>query len=174
MPLFTVENLKQRLQGGAKKDKFTLLIDNPAGAPEVGLNNDDYCLIQGFNFPERSLGKIDAWVQGRKLIIPGDTEYTNTWNLTLYNTPNHDIRQKLITWMAKMDSYTANWHTTDPWSLVSKAKLIQMDGVGNALKEYTLHNIFPSNIGEVSVNASEINSIQTFSVTFTFSHMSDD
>lgn len=175
MPLFRVENLKERLQGGAKTDKFTMLIHPPVGAPAVGFTNDDYCLVKNINFPSKILGGVEAWVQGRKLIIPGDIEFgDNNISWTMYNTPNHDIRQKLLDWMDYIDDYVTNWHTSDPWHFTTKIDLVQMDGVGNSLKTYTLHYAFPGEIGDISADASQINTIQEFTASFKYSYFTTE
>lgn len=170
MPLHKVENLKQRIKGGAKQDKFTLLINPPAGAPQVGFVEDDYCLVKQVAFVSRRLGKVEAWVQGRKLIIPGDIEFDNEVQFTLYNSPNHDMRQKIIDWMDLIDNYEHNWHTSNPWPLTTTIELMQMDGQGNSLKTYKLMDCFPLEVGSIDMDAANINQITTFTVKFAYSH----
>lgn len=171
MGIYNTELLKARLNGGAKTDKFGVIFKNPKGAPELGFTDDDYCLILGYPFPGRKLGSIPVWTQGRKLMLPGDTEFDNTWRVNLYNTLNHDKRQDFINWMNKIDNYKDNTHADTPWDLVSEAIVFQLNGKGEKTAQYLIKNIFPTEVGNIEVKGSEQNQIQTYDVTFTVSSM---
>lgn len=171
MAIYTTEMLKARLNGGAKTDKFGVMFRNPQGAPELGFKDEDYCLITGFAFPSRRVGTIDAWVQGRKLVLPGDTDFGNEWRVTLYNPLNHDMRQKIMDWQKKIDDYESNTHADMLWTLTTEAVIFQLNGAGEKTAQYVVKNIFPKEVGEVEVKGSEQNQIQSFTATFAMSSM---
>lgn len=168
--LYTVSALKQQLNGGAKTDKFTIEFGAPTGNGTFSLGETGAVLCKSSVFPSVKIGSIDAWIQGRKLIIPGDTEYDNNWTVDFYQTANHKLRQMYIEWMKSIDNYIDNNHTCVPadWSVEAVVMQLGCDGIPTA--KYRFYNMFPSNISEVKIDGSQINNIQEFNVTFTYSH----
>jgi hypothetical protein len=169
--LYTVEQLKNALKtNGAKTDKFTIRFGTPAGDNSLILGVDGPLLCKSANFPEKDIGSADVWIQGRKLPLPGDTTYPESWEVEFYNTTDHKLRQMFITWMDKIDNYETNTHTCNPNMFMVDADVIQLACDGSVAAGYTFHNMYPSQIGQVEVNGETINSIQMFRVQFKFSH----
>lgn len=168
--LFTVSTLKQVLKGGAKVDKYTIDFGTPSGNGVFTLGETGIVLCKSASFPDVKIGTVDAWVQGRKLILPGDTAYTNTWAVDFYQTADHNLRQMYINWMKSIDNYIDNNHTCTPadWSI--EAVVMQLACDGNPSAKYRFFNMFPTEVSEVKVDGSQINAIQEFTVTFSFSH----
>lgn len=174
--LFTTDQLKAILRGGAKADKFTLQWGTPKGIPSVAMSENEYALVKSINMVGKELGTVEAWVQGRKLMIPGDSAFSNRLSCTVYNTPTHDIRTKLLNWMAAIDKFESNWHTIDPWDYVVDIELSQMgvNGVdAEKLKTYKYKDCFPITIGDINMDAANINQITTFEVTFAFTYVAE-
>ncbi|AEA86383.1 putative tail tube protein [Campylobacter phage PC5] len=170
MPLYTVDKLANALKGGAKSDKYFIEIGTPLGAPEVAFTEEDIILCKTASFPERTLGEVEAFVQGRKLKLPGDSTFDAAWSPVFYQTPDHNIRAKFLTWIDKIDVYKNNYHTCDPYSLMVTAKVHQVNCNGEPVATYEFFNVWPSKVGEIEVAADKTNSIQEFTVDFTYSH----
>lgn len=170
MPIYTVSDLKAALGQGAKVDKFTIELGVPSGDGTLTLGADGPVLIKATSFPEKTLGQIEVWEQGRKLILPGDTAFSNTWTVTFYQTVGHDIRKMFIKWMDAIDNFEQNKHVCTPDMFMVEGKVNQLGCEGNETASYLFHNMFPSVVGEVTVDGSQPNQIQEFTVTFTYSH----
>jgi hypothetical protein len=169
--LYTVNQLKNALQtNGAKTDKFTIRFGTPAGDGSLTLGVDGPILCKAASFPDKSIGTMDVWIQGRKLPLPGDTTFPESWDIEFYNTADHKIRQMFIAWMDKIDNYETNSHTCNPSMFMVDAEVMQLDCDGNVIAGYQFHNMFPSDIGNIDLNGETPNSIQSFKVALKFSH----
>lgn len=160
--------LKSALGAGARANKYRVNFSVPAAVPVTSnLQNVD-ALCKASNFPSMSIGQIEVWNQGRKLIIPGDTIYTNTWSLTFYNTEDHALRKDMISWMKSADHFQNNTHTGNPSALMGELSVEQLDSAGNPTAKYTFHNVFVQEVGELTIGDDQADTIQEFDVTFSF------
>ena len=169
MALYTVTQLKNALGQGAKTDRFTIVLDAPAGDATLTLGTDGPVLVKSTTFPDKKIGHCEVYEQGRKLIIPGNTEFNNEWNITFYQTADHNLRKMFINWMNSIDDYTTNNHNCNPSMFMVTGKVQQLSCDGAVSAEYEFHNMFPSSVGAVSVDGEQMNKIQEFEVTFTYS-----
>jgi hypothetical protein len=170
MALYTITDLKNVLGQGAKVDRFTIDLSVPAGNAALTLGTTGGVLVKSSAFPDKQIGKCEVWEQGRKLIIPGNTEFTNEWSVTFYQTADHNLRKMFIKWMSEIDDYATNNHNCNPTQYMVDGKVQQLSCEGVVSAEYLFHNMYPSHIAEVVVDGQTINTIEEFQVTFTFSH----
>ena len=168
--LFDVATLKAAIGAGAKVDKFSIEFVAPTVNASFALGLNDIILCKSTSFPAVTLGEMDVWVQGRKVLIPGDVSYDNSWSLDFYQTANHALRQKFIQWISQIDDYATNNHTCSPSDWSVNAKVYQLGCDGNIVAGYEMFNMFPKSVSDVKVDGSSINSLQEFSVDFTYSH----
>ena len=104
------------------------------------------------------------------MIIPGNTEFTNEWSVTFYQTAGHDLRKMFIEWMRSIDDFGANNHNCNPSMYMVEGNVQQLACEGDVSASYVFYNMFPSRVGEVQIDGETANTIQQFEVTFTFSH----
>lgn len=163
-----VAQLKSALGAGARANKYRVNFSVPAAVPTTSdlVNVDVLC--KAASFPAVSIGQIEVFNQGRKLIIPGDTAYDNTWNLTFYNTEGHELRKDMISWMVAADHFQNNSHSGNPADVMGELSVEQLDSKGNATAKYTFHNVFVQSVAELSVGDDTTDTIQEFDVTFSF------
>jgi len=160
--------LKSALGAGARANKYRVNFAVPAAVPVTSnLQNAD-ALCKASNFPSMTIGQIEVFNQGRKLILPGDTTYTNTWTLTFYNTEDHALRKDMISWMKSADHFQNNTHSGNPNSIMGELSVEQLDSAGQPTAKYTFHNIFVQEVGELGVGDDQVDTIQEFDVTFSF------
>ena len=170
MPLYTVDQLNASLKGGARSDKYYIEIGTPIGNASLSFSEDELILCNIASFPARNMGETNAWVQGRKLKYPGDSVFDEGWTITFYNTPNHDNRKKFIEWMNNIDTYIDNKHTCFPQDYMVNLKVHQVSCDGSNVASYQFFNAFPSNVSAIDIGSDKINTIEEFTVTFTYSH----
>jgi len=160
--------LKTALGAGARTNKYRINFSVPATVPvQSDLRNADV-LCKATNFPSMTIGQIEVFNQGRKLIIPGDTTYTTTWTVTFYNTEDHGLRRDMISWMKSADHFQTNTHSGSPAAIMGEMSVEQLDSAGNPTAIYTFHNVFVQEVAELAIDDSQNDSIQEFDVTFSF------
>lgn len=164
-----INELKSALGAGARPSKYRVTLSFPGAVPTSSNQRNISVLAKAASFPSMTIGVIEVFNQGRKLPLPGDTTFTNTWNVTFYNTEDHNIRRDFVAWMASIDHYQDNKHSGVPASLMVDASVVQLDSAGNETAKYTFHNLFPSEVAEITLGADTIDAVQEFDVTFTFS-----
>ena len=164
-----IEEIKRVLKSGSKASKYLIKFVFP---PEVSASmdlKDMSCLAKATTFPGVTIGQIEVYNQGRKLVIPGDTAYENTWNVTFYNDAAHKIRKSFLAWMNAADNFQANTHSGNPGGLFVEMSVSQLDSLEKEVVTYTFRNVWPSGVAEVSVGADQLDTLQEFDVTLSFS-----
>lgn len=164
-----IEEIKRVLKGGSRATKYAVYFTLPSAIDSLIELQDLNCLAKATTFPSMTIGQIEAWIQGRKLPLPGDTSYTTQWNVTLYMDNAHKVRKQFVEWMQKIDNFEDNKHSGLPNELMVQMSVVQLDSLEKPVAVYTFKNVFPSEIGEVSVGADTIDTLQEFDVTFSFS-----
>lgn len=162
-------NLKAAIGSAARANKYRLNFSVPSTVPTKSeLQNADV-LCKSTSFPGVTVGQIEIFNQGRKLMIPGDTTYENTWTLTFYNTEDHALRKDMISWMKSADHFQSNSHSGAPEQIMGEMSVEQLDSAGKATVRYTFHNVFVSEVAAIEIGDDQTDTIQEFDITFTFS-----
>jgi len=161
-----IENV---LGATARQNKYRVIFTFPSAvSPETDLKTVDI-LAKSASAPQKEIGIIEVWNQGRKLPIPGDTTFDNTWEVTLYLDESHTIRLDMLKWQDAADNFYINKHSGNPSAVMTDLRVEQLDSAGKTTAVYTIHNCFPSTIGEVTFDDTAENTPQELSVTFTYS-----
>jgi hypothetical protein len=163
-----LSELKSALGSGARANKYRINFSVPAAVPTVSdLQNTDI-LCKSTSFPSMTIGQIEVYNQGRKLVFPGDTTYENTWTLTFYNTEDHGLRRDMISWMRSADDFQKNTHSGNPDAIMGELSIEQLDSNGEPTARYTFHNVFVQEVGTLEVGDDQVDTMQEFDVTFSF------
>lgn len=161
--------LKHALGSAARASKYRVNFSVPSAVPTISDLNKVDTLCKASSFPSMTIGQIAVYSQGRKLVIPGDTTYTNAWTLTFYATEDHAIRKDMIAWMKAADHFQNNTHSGNPNSVLGELSVEQLDSAGNPTVRYTFHNVFVSEISDIALSDETQDTAMEFDVTFTFS-----
>ena len=164
-----ISELKSALGAGARASKYLVNFSIPSTVPTTSQLENASVLCKATTFPAMTLGVIEAYTQGRKLPIPGDTSYTNSWNLTFYTTEDHGLRRDMIAWLKACDHFQNNQHSGNPSGVMGELSISQLDSAGAETAKYTFHNVFVAEVGELSVGGDQIDTLLEFDTTFTFS-----
>lgn len=161
-------DLKQALGPGARANKYRVNFNIPNAVPKTADLSTIDTLAMASSFPQKSIGMIEVYNQGRKLVLPGDTAYTNTWTLTFYNTEEHNIRRAILEWMRSIDHFQDNMHSGVPIEIMTDISISQLDSAMNETVRYTFHCMWPQDMSEIGVGDGEQDTITQFTVTFAF------
>lgn len=164
-----VAKLKNTIGAAARLNKYRVNFSMPSVVPTTSDLSAADVLCKASTFPSVTLGQIEVWSQGRKLVIPGDTAYTNTWTLTFYGTEDHKLRKDMISWMRSADHFQNNEHSGNPTAVLGELSVQQLDSQGNDTVTYTFHNVFVQEVGEVTLGDDQVDTALEFDVTFSFS-----
>jgi len=165
-----VQELKSTLGLGARANKYRVMLAAPVG-PKDDKKIDTLC--KGGPIPAKSIGQIEVWTQGRKLIIAGDAAYENTWSLTFYNTQDHELRKLFDDWLVFIDDMENHKRkvTTNASYMTETAQIQQLDTRDNSVKlTYQFRNLWPTNISSIDMADESNDMVTEFTVDFAFTH----
>jgi hypothetical protein len=159
-----LDDIKNVLKAGARENKYKVFLGTKL--PSAGAQGDILC--KSSSFPGITIGQIEVWNQGRKLVLPGDTSFSNSWELEFYNTEDHKLRNEFVAWLKSIDNFQENKHAGDPSPLMVTMRVIQMHADGTEGQAFEFNNVFPQDIGEVTVADDSADTVQSFDVTLSF------
>jgi len=160
-----INDMKKAIGGGARSNKYRVYLNGKLG--------DDITadlLCKSSSFPGKTIGEIEVWNQGRKLLIPGDTSFTNEWTLTFYNTEDHKLRLEVIKWMKQIDNFQTNKHANTVGDVSTEMKVFQIKADGSEGQGYIFYNVFPKDVGEITIEDDAADAIEEFDVSFSFTN----
>ena len=166
----TLQKLKTTLAMGARGNKYKIMLAAPVGPTDDELI-DTVC--KGGAIPAKTIGQIEVWTQGRKLVVAGDATYENAWNLMFWNTQDLALRNSFDKWLLFIDdmeahSRGANDHTS---YMTESAKIEQLNTSDNTVTAtYEFRNMWPTGISAIDMADDQIDTITEFSVDFAYSH----
>jgi hypothetical protein len=164
-----LSEMKNALGTAARASKYRVNFSIPSAVPTTSDLTKVDVLCRTSSFPAMTIGQIPVWSQGRKLVIPGDTSYTNLWTLRFYATEDHGIRKDMISWMKSADHFQNNSHSGNVNSILGELSVEQLDSAGNPTARYTFHNVFVQEVGEIELNDETVDAAMEYDVIFSFS-----
>jgi hypothetical protein len=163
-----IREIEGVLNAGGRANKYRVSFAWPTGVQgNTNLAAVDI-LAKSALAPDKTIGTIDLWNQGRKLVIPGDTAFSNSWALDFYLSENHEIRIDMLKWLEACDNFHKNLHTGLPTAVMADVKVEQLDSAAKVVATYVLHGCFPQTVGEVTYGDETSDTIVEFNVAFAF------
>lgn len=154
--------------GGARSNRFEVVINFPAfsgGADEI---RKTPFLAQSTNMPPSTLGVIEQPFRGRVVKLAGDRVF-DEWTCTFVNDTDFALHDAFERWHNAMNAYNSNTGIIPPIEYMSSATVYQLDNQDNRIKEKVMKLAWPSNIGQIELAQDSNNTIETFEVTFQYS-----
>lgn len=155
----------RQLDGGLFKNKYMLEL------PFTGIDGRKLdCLCSSASLPEKTLTTVSASYRGRKVNLRGDMDFGDTYTITVYDDSSLTLRKAFDRWMVLLDplAYDAKPTGRDYRSTIT---IWQLNNQGEKVYGYQMEDAFITNIGEVTYDSSEQNSIVSFNVTLTYSNI---
>ena len=127
------------------------------------------------SFPSSTIATTEVAYMGRTVTVPGNREAQQI-TTEFYNDEGHMLRADILKWMDNINGHSTNKRKKDALGYISYRGTLTIeqwtkdkptaDTPANAV---TIHNAWPSEVAEISLDW-ETNEIQTFEVTWEFSH----
>ena len=97
----TINDLKHNLAGGSRKNKF--LIELTFGSLDSSKFN---CLCTNASFPSRQIQTVTVSRHGRKYPVRSETDYGNTYEVTVLDDNQLSLRKFFDSWLTYVDDST--------------------------------------------------------------------
>ena len=167
---FNVNDIRSNLAlGGARASLFQVYFSNPAN-PAANLKVP--FLAKATEVPEAAIGTIQVPYFGRKIKLPGDRVY-GTWTIQVLNDEDFAIRNALETWhnfINTPEGNLRNFSSAGPDQFETDATVQQFSKTGAVIREYKIHNIWPSRLSQLGLDWNSTDTIQEFTCTFEFDY----
>ena len=164
MAVLGVDDFKAKLRGGgARPNLFKATINFPGYANgDVELTS---FLCEAAQLPASTMGTIIVPFRGRQLKMAGDRTF-ETWNVTVINDTDFNVRNAMERWMNGMNAHSANTGLTNPVDYEADLIVEQLGKDGNTLKTYNFRGCFPTAVSAIDLSYATDNEIERFTVEF--------
>ena len=152
--------------GGARPNQFEVVINYPTGlggtAGDVGR-----FLITTAELPGQTQGVTPVYFRGRLIKLAGDKEFA-PFSCSIINDNNFTVRHALEEWMNYIENRITKTGEQSPQQYQTTINIFQKDRNNNTLRQYTLRDAFPVEIGPVQLDFGSNDQISTFGATFQY------
>lgn len=179
--------MKKYLGDGARNTRFDIKLNIPS---EISNSYNDSralsIMCKSANLPNRTIQTQNIVFRGRSIPVPVSTKYSNTWTCTFYNDENHNMRKMFELWLDAVDSKNDYTSFTDEMKgligndyIKDEIKIEQYSNISNDLETatptavWTLYGVYPTDVSSIELS-SESESIQEFTVTFSYTYYEID
>ena len=157
--------------GGARANQFRITITPPPGIA-IGLDvRRTSFLVSAAAIPAIDMAFIPVPFRGRNVFYPGDRPDPGDWTTTFYNDTDFMIRNAMENWSNGINDFANNTGVVNPADFQTDLQVEQLDRDDTILKTYLLRNCFPTNIAEITLDMSSTDAIETFGVTWKYTHL---
>ena len=157
--------------GGARANQFRITITPPPGIA-IGLDvRRTSFLVSAAAIPAIEMAFIGVPFRGRNIQYPGDRADPADWTVTFYNDTDFMIRNAMERWQNGINDFANNTGVIAPADFQTDLQIGQLDRDDTILKTYILRNCFPTSIAEIALDMSSTDAIETFGVTWKYSHL---
>ena len=165
----SLDKMKTVIGEGARPNKYQIVMTpkGPGGADGDKIDT----LAKSASLPDVTVGTIDVWNQGRKLVVAGDVQYSGEWTVSFYNTVALELRKTFEDWIKQIDDAQAHTRTlVTPGDYMTDIVVSQLDGQNNITATFIIYNAWPKNLNAIELADETADQISTFDVNFAYSH----
>ena len=158
----TIDEFKaQLIGGGPRPNRFKVFI------PRAGNRIEFLCKAAAI--PAATLGEIVIPFRGHNLKLAGDRTFED-WSVTIINDSEFSARSALEAWQQDIQELDSGVGMASNDYLLSRAFVEQLDKGDNVLARYEFFNMYPKQLGAITLDYDNGDAIETFDATFAFSH----
>lgn len=163
-----ISDFKNKLKGkGARPNLFRVRVNFPGYTG--GDNETASFLIKSAALPGVEIGEIPIPYRGRKLYVPGDTEF-EPWEVTVINDTDFALRDAFLAWKNGYNDNVTNRSTQGPDNWTTDIQVDQLGRDEQVIKTYTLFDAWVRVVGQIELSFDNENTIEEFPVTFRYLH----
>lgn len=175
---FNVTEFRSQLVGdGARPNLFSVSLIFPAIANNgVAAGQKATFMAKASQLPGSSVGSVPVYYFGREMKFAGNRTFAD-WTLQIINDEDFTVRNSLENWMNQINSNEGNVRSAaavNPSSYTTDASVSQYDKAGNIIKTYNFVGMFPIDIAPIDLDWSSNDTIEEYSVTFSYQYWTND
>lgn len=165
----TIQQYKQAMNGGgarANQYRVSLFLPNWVAGGEFASQKAQFT-IGAASLPEQTLGVASLPFRGRDIKWAGDRTFS-PWNVNVYNDADFAVRNALESWSQGIVENESNRGRTFASQYQTQSLVEQLDRNDQVLKTYVFYDLWPIQVGEISLDWGSNDQIEVFPVTFDF------
>jgi len=162
MPI-NLEGIRNAFESGdfARSNLFTIEI------PFLGRNFEFKC--KAASLPSSTVPEVQVSYQNRKIKIAGDREF-EPWTITVFNDSSQATRQQFIDWINQCQTHGLNISGENPDTYKKTATIKRFDRKGEETYRVNMFGMFPTIVGEVTLDWDDNNTVEMFQVTLAYDY----
>lgn len=154
--------------GGARANQFQISITKPAVSIGGSLDSLRF-LAKSASLPAQTVADIPVNFRGREVHFAGERSF-QPWSIEVYNDNNFAVRNAFESWIDTIQNAESTNGTLNPSQYQVDMEVAQLDRNDKVIKTYTFYNAWPTNVGQIQLDWDANNSIELFSVDFTYNY----
>ena len=167
---FGLDEIKSWLRfGGARPTLFDVHLTNkidPLGDAKFGFS------CKAASLPSSEVNPLELYYKGRIIKLAGDRPAFPNWTVTVYNDEDFLIRNALEKWLSAINEHQGNIMArgvTPDLKTYKSTAVVRQYSKGNdriPIKTVSFIGLFPTRLGDVTLDWESQNQIETFEVEF--------
>jgi len=163
----TIDEFKAYLEGGgARANQFRVTLTSPVGEINGELAS---FLVKTTSLPGQTITDVPVNYRGRILYVAGDRTF-DPWTTTVINDTNFELRDGFERWMNRINELRFSTGVNNVSDYTADLTVTQLDRDDNPLKRYIMRNCWPTNVGAIELNYDTVSDIETFEVSWRYTH----
>ena len=161
---FNINEFKSQLTGGgARANLFQVQILNPVD-PVADFKVP--FMVRSANIPSSDISSFKTTYFGRTIAYAG-TRTFGTWQVTVINDEDYQIRNAMEAWMNSINSHQGNVSGL-PQDYKTDALITHYSKNGDPLRSYKFEGLFPTSVSTMAMSWDGSDQIQEFTVDFDY------
>jgi len=147
-------------------NRFRAMVNSPT-SKKIFESSDSY-FIKSFNIPNENISLEKRNTDGISFSIGSDRNY-DTMTVTFYDREKGELRDKFLTWLDIVyDKDTGLTGYYNDYISNLSIDILPTASVSGTFNKLTFQEAFPSSVGDILYSRDSKNTLQEFTVTFTF------
>jgi len=158
--------------GGARPNIFKVIVP---GAPAILGSDKDALkkfefLCKSASLPMSEVTKIAVPYRGRSIYFAGVRQFEETWNTTVINDTDFQIRRLMEQWQNAIHSHEGNIGAVDLSQYSTSITVTQLHHLdGKDLRTYEFRHCWPSQVAAIDLAADSNDTIEEFEIQWAYS-----
>ncbi len=165
MPSLNITDFKGHFISGARPNLYKVRMSR------LGEHLEFLC--KSASIPGSTIEAIDVPYLGRNIKVAGNRIFDD-WSVTIFNDIDFGIRKAVEKWMDDINGHQSNLGFARANDVYSDAQVQQLGRDGAVLATYSVRDMFPTSLSEISLGFEENNSIEEFEVTFAYNYWQNE
>lgn len=167
MPDLSLKKFKSVIGEGQRTNKFWIRF------PEMfaGEDNELSYLVQSSTVPTKGIGTIVLPWQGVNFRLPGDHEVSGSWTVTFRLDDKNKAFKPMFSWLTSTLDSLSNSRAALA-DVIKDVEVTLLGTNGQTVSTFKILDMFPTEMGDVTVDYEAENAVSTWSVNFAFSDLS--